>query len=122
MPKRTGATGGEWPIVDIIMLSDYPSPDQALTASKVQINNGNECLRIHMDVRYAQADNIEKRVQNGDLLGAYNAILKYNDDGQPHPRANALLAAALGLLDNAVIPGSGAKPAVARRGKPRKKR
>jgi hypothetical protein len=105
-----GATGGSWPIPDIILMSDYPGPSQATTVSNVTINQCNEFLRVHMDVPYGANDDIRKKIQTGDLAAAYKLILAHNDDGNKYPRATAVLAAALGLLDNVTPPGSTPAP------------
>lgn len=107
MVKKNGATGGEWPIVDLVMVSDYPSPDKASGATtNTPINDCNQWLRIHMDVPYDENSGIEKMLQTGDLAGAYAAILAANPGGKEQDRARAVLAAALGLLDGQAPPPS----------------
>lgn len=108
---KNGAVGGVWPIADIVMVSDYPSPDKATGATtSTPINDCNQWLRIHMDVPYDEKDGIEKLLQIGDLAGTYNAILAANPGGKEQDRARAVLAAALGLLDGQA-PAPGKKPA-----------
>ena len=99
-----GSTGGNWPVADIIMMSDFPNPENATSKTKGKPNPRDHYLRIHMDVRYSAKDKIEAMIQAGDLHGACQKILAYNDDGDPHPRAEALLAAAFGKFDGVAPP------------------
>jgi hypothetical protein len=56
-----------------------------------------------MDVPHDPKDDIKGKIDMGDLQTAYTLILKYNQETGQHKRACAVLAAALGLLDNMAI-------------------
>ena len=104
------ASGGEWPIPDIVFVSDYPGPVQAATVSSAKVNSCNEWFRIHMDVPHNPVDDIKGKINTGDLQTAYDLILKFNKETGAHPRACAVLAAALGLMDGMPISAYAPKP------------
>jgi hypothetical protein len=110
---------GTWPVADIIMMSDYQHPERLANGGVAGTNGADRRVRIHMDIPYGTdnlaANDIETKIQSGDLDGAYRAILKEkyiwplpNPIDPNHQRAVALLAAAFGQFDGMQPPAPAA--------------
>lgn len=102
---------GTWPVVDIIVTTDYGSPQQAVVGGSPSPNVCANSVRIEMEIPNCGDAALQTSIVNGDLDGAFKEILLTKDYwpipgsiDADHARGFAVLAAAFGKFDG-LMPG-----------------
>ncbi|HXD22109.1 MAG TPA: hypothetical protein VN613_02035 [Gemmatimonadaceae bacterium] len=100
-------------MADIIVMTDYGSPQQAASDGSSPPNKSENRVRIEMEIPNCGDSALQTSLSNGDLEGAFEAILTAKGYwpipttiDSVHARGLAVLAAALGKFDGIMPPAN----------------